>query len=280
MPRLKPLRRALGAIQKRLRPSSALRVACDYDGTLTPIVSHPARARLASRTRRVLRSLAAARGVRLAILSGRRLDDLREQVGLGGIYLSGCSGLETLTADGRRALHVPEVRALPAELRDSMGAWCERTRGAWLEDKDLTFAIHYRAVPARAQGAFRAGVLRRFAPMRRRARLIRGKKVFEFLPAVSWDKAAALRHWLAGRGAKAQRGTKALLFYFGDDANDEPVHRLVARRGGVAVAVGGAMRYADYLLPRPTDVVWFLEWLAREWAGHASARGRPPHVGR
>jgi len=62
------------------------------------------------------------------------------------------------------------------------------------------------------------------------------------------------------------------LFYFGDDTNDEPVHRLVRERGGIAVAIGRAVSAAEYGLPSPAEVVWFLEWLEREWTAHAEAR--------
>ena len=86
------------------------------------------------------------------------------------------------------------------------------------------------------------------------------------MPAVDWDKTAALESWL-------ERMAEPLVFFFGDDLVDEPVHEAVRRRhGGVSVAVGRSSSLAEYALPDSTQVVWFLEWLAREWR-EAAPRG-------
>lgn len=98
-----------------------------------------------------------------------------------------------------------------------------------------------------------------------------GRKVFEFLPAVEWDKAAALDAWLGDLG-------EPLVFFFGDDAVDEPVHEVVRRRGGVTVAVARRATSAEYGLPDAAQVVWFLEWLAREWR-EAMPPGYGPQAG-
>jgi len=66
--------------------------------------------------------------------------------------------------------------------------------------------------------------------------------------------------WLDGL-----KNTDGLLLYFGDDTNDEPVYGMIRERGGYAVAVGRTVSTAEYALPSPTEVVWFLEWLEREW---------------
>ena len=113
---------------------------------------------------------------------------------------------------------------------------------------------------AALQPAFGAGVRRRARPFRGQAQLVHGKRVFEVMPAVPWEKSAALKLWLDGRDSA---GT---LFYFGDDTNDEPVHRLVRQRGGIAVAVGRVVSAAEFGLPSPDEVVWFLEWLERQWS--------------
>ena len=101
---------------------------------------------------------------------------------------------------------------------------------------------------------------RRLRPHRPQLTLVHGRTAFEVMPAGGWDKAAALERWLES----AEPGT--LLFYFGDDTRDEPVHAAVRRRGGLAVAVDRIVSHAEYALPTPGDVIWFLEWLDREWA--------------
>ena len=90
----------------------------DYDGTLTPLVSSPSAAFLAPSVRANLARLAGSRGARLAILSGRRLADLRARVALGGVLYGGCHGLEMA---GRR------IGSLPGR-RGAAGARQGRTR--------------------------------------------------------------------------------------------------------------------------------------------------------
>jgi trehalose-6-phosphatase len=85
------------------------------------------------------------------------------------------------------------------------------------------------------------------------------------MPAVPWEKSAALRLWLESRE------TPGTLFFFGDDTSDEPVHRLVRERGGIAVAVGRVVSAAEFGLPSAEEVVWFLEWLEREWSARETA---------
>ena len=82
--------------------------------------------------------------------------------------------------------------------------------------------------------------------------------MFEVLPALHRDKSTALIEWLG-----AHEG--ALPFYFGDDANDEVVYPSVRACGGIAVAVGRTASRAEYALAAPGHVIWFLEWLMREW---------------
>ncbi|WP_137815968.1 trehalose-phosphatase, partial [Gandjariella thermophila] len=66
------LRRAL----VRLARTPRLLVACDYDGTLAPIVADPERALPSSESVGALRSLAVLHETTAAVISGRALRDL------------------------------------------------------------------------------------------------------------------------------------------------------------------------------------------------------------
>jgi len=264
MAKLEPLWLHLHGMAERMGEASSLAVATDYDGTVTPIVSHPGEAELPARARRALETLAGVKGARVMVLSGRALDDLRKQIGVQGVALCGNAGLESENEQGEREMHVPPGKEVPVSLRTELEAWCQRFPGAWLEDKGHSVALHYRNVPQRFQGAFGAGVRRRARPHRGAATLVHGKKVFEVMPAISWNKADALERWWDNRG---------MLFFFGDDTNDEPVHARVSEKGGTAVAVGRVVSKAGYALRGPNEVVWFLEWLSREWQERHAALG-------
>ena len=259
MATLKPLWLSLADIASRLRVSRVLNLAADYDGTLCPIVEHPDSARLPDRARQVLDRMSRRDDVRGAILSGRNLDDLQKHIDVSGLFLTGAAGLETQNEGGQRTRHLTDDQVLPSELRSSLEQWCTRFAGSWVEDKGVAFALHYRSVAPDLQPAFGAGVRRRVRPFKNTATLVHGKRVFEVMPAVSWDKASAVKVWL---DRVQDLGT---LLFFGDDTNDEPVHELIRQRGGIAVAVGRTVSRAEYVLPSPVEVVWFLEWLEREW---------------
>ena len=279
MAKPKPLWSALDEIAERVEGAERLYVAADFDGTLAPIVSHPDRAVIPPRTRRALVALGGLTRVRIAVLSGRSLADLARRARLPGVFLSGVSGLETLSASGALRIHLPRGRGLPASLRPQVIAWCRAFRGAWVEDKRYAVALHYRAVAARRQPAFEAGV-RLLVRRHPGVQLEHGKRVFDLRPAITWSKADALGVWLHGArawfsprvsrlpGRRASRKARALLVYVGDDTNDEPAYVWVRRRLGVSIAVGRRATRAEYGVASPRHVVWFLEWLAREWRAH------------
>ena len=110
---------ALEHIQEIGQHGDRLAVFLDYDGTLTPIVSHPEDASLSDSMRQTLRSLAARLPV--AILSGRDLEDVRGRVLVDGIVYAGSHGFDIAGAGGlRRQLgdaYLPVLDAAENELR-------------------------------------------------------------------------------------------------------------------------------------------------------------------
>ena len=258
MATLKPLWLSLGAISERMNRTDALYVACDFDGTLRPIESHPEQVALSPRGREALQALANQAGVHLAILSGRSLSDLEQKIGVEQLFLAGLAGIETRSSEGKRSVQLAYGEMLPDDLKPELLEWCRRFEGAWLEDKRYSFTLHYRAVPAHLQPAFCAGVRRRMRAQDGNVQVIHGKKAFEVIPRTGWTKEVTLRHWLP-------KPIPSLLFYFGDDTHDEPVHETVRAAGGLAVAVGRTASRAEFGVNSPDDVVWFLEWLGREW---------------
>src|SRR5882724_4179856 len=125
---------ALEHVQEIARSGDRLAVFLDYDGTLTPIVSHPQDAWLSDSMRQTLRSLAAR--VPVAILSGRDLDDVRGRVHVDGIVYAGSHGFDIAGAGGLRrelgAAYLPVLDTAETELREALdeipGAQLERKR--------------------------------------------------------------------------------------------------------------------------------------------------------
>src|SRR6266446_1303616 len=99
-----------------------LAVFLDYDGTLTPIVSHPAHAVLSDSTRQAVRTLAAR--MPIAILSGRDLDDVRRRVDIAGIVYAGSHGFDIAGPHGlRRQMgteFLPNLDTVEKELQEAL----------------------------------------------------------------------------------------------------------------------------------------------------------------
>ena len=91
---------ALDCVQEIAGHSDRLGVFLDYDGTLTPIISHPQDAWLTDSMRQTLRELAGSLPV--AVLSGRDLHDVRRRVDIDGIVYAGSHGFDIAGAGGLR----------------------------------------------------------------------------------------------------------------------------------------------------------------------------------
>ena len=183
---------ALEHVQEIARSGDRLAVFLDYDGTLTPIVSHPEDAWLSESMRQTLRSLAAR--VPVAILSGRDLDDVRGRVHVDGIVYAGSHGFDIAGAGGLRrelgAAYLPVLDTAETELREAL----DEIPGAQLERKHFSVAAHYRNV--NENDALRvAQAVDAVAARHRELRRMDGKKVYELLPDIDWNKGKAVL-WL------------------------------------------------------------------------------------
>jgi len=83
-------------------------------------------------------------------------------------------------------------------------------------------------------------------------RLMRGKKVFELLPNIEWDKGRAIRWILEAIGM----GWKdANMIYIGDDVTDEFAFRMLRTRGSsILVSKDERPSAADFRLNDPGEV--------------------------
>ena len=225
-----------------------LLLAFDLDGTLAPLVRRPAGARVPTARIARLERAGSARNVRVAVVSARRMAEVRRLAPVRGARRVAQHGLEgaglVTTAFRGRA------RRAAARLLPDLRALVSRTPGAWLEAKGMSFAVHDRAVEAAALPALR-GALRRFAVRARRLgfAVTRGRRVTEFIPR-GVDKGRALR--------ALRRLTRAdVVFYFGDSPGDEPAF-LSLSRGDFGVRIGPGPTRAGYRASGPRDVDRFL----------------------
>jgi len=199
--------------------------------------------------------------VRLVILSGRSLRDIRARVGLRNVVYGGCHGLEIAGA-GLRFKH-PRAGARASGVRVAARLLARELRrfpGAFLERKGMTVSVHYRGV-SRAR---RADVLSLAARVARRVpgiATLPGKNVVEFLPRVDWGKGRAVR-WIARRLALTLPSRQPLILYAGDDATDEAAFAALTGRG-ITVRVGAERGGADYAVRGVRDMHTLMHRVAR-----------------
>lgn len=274
---MRPLFSAWPAVRERLRRADQIALFLDYDGTLTPMVSHPSKARLSAAGRRLLRSLSRRPGIWIALVSGRALKEVRRMVGVKGLCYVGNHGLE-LAGPKIRYVHPmarksrPVMKKIAALLRKKL----KKVRGAWVEDKGFTLSVHYRQVESGEKLLVRRlfhNVVRLYAE-KSQVRLTAGKKVLEVRPPAHWTKGSVV-NWLLARQRALSHGP-VLPIYIGDDLTDEDAFRVLGKQGiTVRVGAGNPLTRAQYRLRSPAGVARFLQLLKGSSPAEGGGPARP-----
>lgn len=258
----KPLFDAWGVVRKRLRRKNIF-LFLDYDGTLTPIAPRPQQALLPSGTKSLLSVLSGFAPLKVAVVSGRSLDDIRRLVGVRGLYYAGNHGLE---ASGPRLVfrsgQMSQTQRVLRAIRKVLETSIRDIPGAHLEDKGFSLSYHYRLVKPKDQG--RARQIFRDAVLavcdRKKIRIVAGKKVLEVRPVTRWHKGTILA-WFLEHAMFSDASRPVMPIYVGDDTTDEDAFRFLKGRG-LAIRVGAARRTsAPYSLKDPAEVAVFLRRL-------------------
>jgi trehalose-phosphatase len=93
-------------------------------------------------------------------------------------------------------------------------------------------------------------------------RRLDGKKVYELLPNIDWDKGKAVLWLLETLGLESRSGGIRPI-YIGDDATDEDAFRALEQRGiGILVSEQSQPTAAKYSLKDPAEVEYFLRALS------------------
>ena len=128
---------------RRRADGKHLVVLLDFDGTLCEFGPDPQAVQLAAALRDVLIELQAR--ATIGIVSGRRLQDVRDRVRVEGAIVAGLHGLE-IEGLGERFVHpdLEKAHAAVAEAADSLRAVAAGLPGAFVEDKGASVALHFR----------------------------------------------------------------------------------------------------------------------------------------
>lgn len=222
----------------------------DFDGTLAELIDDPHAVSADSELRRILGALAQAMPGRVAIVSGRSIEQLDGILGHAahGLALAGSHGAELRI--GEKAIEVTVPLSL-STIGIEMNRFVLDRTGVVVERKTLGVALHYRRAP---QYAAEALAFAEKLADEHGLHLQRGKMMVEV--RADGDKGRAVTALVAGA---AMAGTVPLVF--GDDLTDEAGFVAAAELGGAGVLVGEPRETAArYGLP---DVAAVRRWLAQ-----------------
>lgn len=243
----------LGELADRIRHLARvpnLLVACDYDGTLAPLVDNPMQATPNRDSVAAMRSLAEQANTHVSVISGRSLRDLAtlsrlpEEIRLIGSHgsesdLGFSSQLEPALTQLRHEL-VQEVRVIGQK------------HNAIIEEKPAGVTYHFRGMAEEAVDAAREELVR--GPASKDGIFVRnGHDILEF-SVVNTNKGSALET------VRHQVGASAVIF-FGDDVTDEDGFRTLSGPD-IGVKVGDAKSAAQYRVSDPETVAQILALLA------------------
>ena len=234
-----------------------LLVACDYDGTLAPIIDNPDEARPIRESVAALRQLAAMPDTHVAVISGRALRDLAALSRLPEeIHLVGSHGTEFDVgfADDLS----PEQREQRDRILEELNDVARRDHGFIIEPKPAGVAFHYRKANPEIAAVAVQDVLR--GPGSWDGVHVKAGKMVVELSVLGLNKGDALDRLRTDVSAEA-------VIFAGDDVTDEDVF---ARLAGpdIGLKVGQGPTLARGRLPDPQSVAQMLALLGerrRAW---------------
>lgn len=249
----------------QLAQTPNLLIACDYDGTVAPIVSDPMKALPLRETSVALRSLASLPQTEVAVISGRSLRDLAALSRLPAeIHLVGSHGTEF---DIDFALDLdPALRERRTHLVEGLQVLAAQHEGLFLEKKPTSVAVHYRNVDTATVETVLAD-LENVAADVGDLTVRHGKMVCELL-LVPTDKGVALTTVRANVGATA-------VMFLGDDVTDEDAFTTLAGPD-VGVKVGDGPTIAPFQVESPEEVAVLLAALCGRRADWLAGAGVTP----
>ena len=198
----------------------------DFDGTLVEIAHAPHAIEVPAGLSNRIAALDERIGGRLALISGRALDDVENHLGATGFCRAGSHGFDCRGADGSPLGDEP--RALPDAAIGALQKFA-REAGFDYESKPHGGALHFRSRPEQANEALHFALT---VAKTHELTVKRGSGVVELVHAGA-DKGSAVRAFM-----RQPAFCGALPIFVGDDLTDEDGMRAATALGGFGVIVG------------------------------------------
>jgi trehalose 6-phosphate phosphatase len=246
--------RAWREIAARIHNAEICALLLDFDGTLVKLQRNPWEVRVPLRTKRLLERLARNPRLFVAIVSGRRCQDLQTRIGVETLHFIGLHGAEE---QGKHTKISSASARILARAQQNARIRMAAMDGMRVEDKGMSFAVHYRQASAPVARAAKFCLTDVVAPLQDTLRVLEGAMVWEVLPNEIRGKNGAVRDLLSDFPA----GTPAI--YIGDDGTDEAAFSALGDQ--ITIRVGKVQKsHAQYYVRDPSEVIRFLVRLEAE----------------
>ena len=250
------------ALQAACTTANHILLCSDYDGTLVALQENPSQCFLSEQLWGILQRLTECPKLRVVIVSGRSLDNLKSLITVPNIGLVANHGLE-IEMDGLCFTH-PSANKLGLVLQQWQSELTNRLApfpGVWIEGKGLGLTIHFRKLCPSYYPELSLVIEQLKRELNSQGLLVvhAGKKIFEIRPNYAWDKGSAVESIVKEfYGAHSD----VLRIYFGDDQTDEDVFRVWSDAWTVHVGEKSSTTLANYYLPSFENVASILTALS------------------
>lgn len=223
----------------------------DFDGTLVGFARIPKDVTVDPGLVPIIEHLRDKLGGALAVVTGREISDITEQLAPLVLPVAGSHGAERRRTDGGIEMPGDDVREKAVQLNEALFAELGHIPGMIVEHKAFSVSLHYRNVPEAEDRviAVAEDTLGRLPGWEG----VKGKMVIEIRPA-AFSKASAVHAFMAEKPFAGR-----IPVFVGDDTTDEDGMRAATELGGYGIKVGKGDSVARYRLADPDAVH---AWLA------------------
>ncbi|MFH1288685.1 MAG: trehalose-phosphatase [bacterium] len=248
---------------KRILEGKYLLIFCDYDGTLTPIAETPDKAVIPKNTKELLEKLSGLSDSKIIIISGRTVKDLKNRIQLKNIIYSGNHGLE-INGYGFefKAVVSRKYKNVLKIIKNDLVSKLSNINGILLENKEFSLSVHYRLVNKKDIPSVKAAINNAvfLYEKNKQIKVKEGKKVFEIMSPIEWDKGKAVLRILR-RQRYLLKKKNVFPIYFGDDNTDEDAFNVLGNKGLTIFVGKPRLSKAKYYVKDTKEVAKTLKYI-------------------